>query len=169
MPKYSSLITAAAAIAAVAIFVTLGKPFRHRLDLKCYFQNALGLREGARVRVAGVEVGSVTNVHVRPELRDHPVEVSMTLNTPYELKIPSDAVVTLEAAGVLGEIFPQIDVQTATGSPVHNGGVLRSREMVSVTAEQWAECVSNLVDRKRCNLGAKAPETHSTPATPEKH
>jgi len=164
------LIIAAAAIAGVTLFLTLAKPPRQRLDLKCYFRNAHGLRPGARVRVAGVEVGLVTSVRVRPELRDHPVEVSMTLDTPYELKIPSDSVVTLEAAGVLGEIFPEINVQRATGPPVQNGGVLSSQVMLSVTPQQWAECVSNLlVDRKPCNLAAKDALDKSAPPDTQKH
>jgi ABC-type transporter Mla subunit MlaD len=117
MWRHPSLIIAAAAIAGVTLFLTLAKPPRQRLDLKCYFRNAQGLRPGARVRVAGVDVGSVTSVRVRPELRDHPVEVSMNLDTPYELKIPSDSVVELEAAGVFGEVFPQIDIQDTSGPP----------------------------------------------------
>jgi phospholipid/cholesterol/gamma-HCH transport system substrate-binding protein len=169
MRKYSSLIIAAGAIAVVAISVTVAKPFNHRLDLKCYFKDAQGLRAGAEVRVAGARVGSVTSVKVRPELRDQPVEVSMTLNTPYDLKIPSDAVVTLETAGVLGEIFPEINVQRATGAPVPNGGVLSSQEMVSITPQQWAECVSNLVDRKPCNLAAKDALDKSAPPDTQKH
>jgi ABC-type transporter Mla subunit MlaD len=170
MRKYSSLVIAAAAIVAVVILVTVGKPHGHRLELKCYFKKAPELRAGAQVRVAGVEVGSVTNVRVRPELREHPVEVSMTLNTPYELKIPSDAVVTLEAAGVLGEIFPEINVQKATGPPVQSGGVLSSQEMLTVTPQQWAECISNvLVDRKPCNLAAKDAPNKSAPPDTQKH
>jgi phospholipid/cholesterol/gamma-HCH transport system substrate-binding protein len=156
MWRHPSLIIAAAALAAVTFFVTLAKPHEERLDLKCYFQNAQGLRPGARVRVAGVEVGSVTSVRVRPELRDHPAEVSMSLDTPYELKIPSGSVVALEAAGVFGEVFLQIDIQGAIGPPVQNGGILPSREMVSTTPEQWAEFLSNLVEHKSCDVGAKA-------------
>lgn len=162
MWRHPSLIIAAAAIIAVTLFATLARP-KHLLDLRCYFRNAQGLRPGARVRVAGVEVGSVTSVRVRPELRDHPVEVSMNLDTPYQLKIPADSMVSLETAGVLGEVFPQIDIQGAVGPPVQNGGILPSREMVSTTPEQWAECLSNLVEHKPCSLGGQAVPADSKP------
>ena len=157
------MIIAAAAIAGVTLFLTLAKPPRRRLDLKCYFRNAQGLRPGAQVRMAGVAVGSVTSVRVRPELLDHPVEVSMTLDTPYELKIPSDSVVELEAAGVFGEVFPQVDIQGVSGPPVQNGSILRSRELVNTTPEQWAECLSNLVEHKPCSLGATPAPADATP------
>src|SRR5215469_6450028 len=101
--KYPSLIIAAASVAAVGIFLMLGKPSGYRLDLKCHFRDAQGLRAGARVRVAGVEVGSVTSVRVRSELREHPAEVAMTLYTPYELKIPSDSTLSVETSGMMGD------------------------------------------------------------------
>ena len=162
MTKYPSLIIAVAAIAAVGIFLILGRPSGHQLELKCYFQDARGLRTGARVRVAGVEVGSVTSVRVRPELRHHPAEVAMTLYTPYELKIPSDATVSLESTGVMGETFPQIHVQDAFGRPAQNGGVLSSRASDSPKPQQWMECLSNLVDHKPCDLTAKTAPANST-------
>jgi hypothetical protein len=87
----------------------------------------------------------------------------MTLDTPYELKIPSDSVVELEAAGVFGEVFPQVDIQGVSGPPVQNGSILRSRELVNTTPEQWAECLSNLAEHKRCSLGATAGPADTTP------
>ena len=120
----------------------------------------------AKVRVAGVEVGSVTSVRVRPEVRDHPAEVTMSLYTPYVLKIPADSVVTLETEGVLGEVFPQIHIQDASGPALPNGGMLSTRESEGPTAQQWAECLSNLVDRKPCDFHAKPAPGNSSGAAP---
>ena len=169
MVKYPSLIIAAASVIAVGIFLKLGKPTGYKLDLKCYFRDAQGLRAGARVRVAGVEVGSVTSVRVRPELREHPAEVAMTLYTPYELKIPSDAVVSIEAAGLSGDVFAQINIQDASGPSVQSGGVLNSRASDIPTPRQWAECLSNLVDHKPCDLPSKGAAANSVPAAPARH
>src|SRR5215471_12950583 len=117
-----------AALVGVVIFVTLARPSRHILRLTCYFQNANGLKVGAPVALAGVEVGSVTSVRVRTDLRDHPAEVMMLLQTPYELKIPNDAVVEPETAGVLGATFAEIDIRNAGGPPINDGGTLKTRE-----------------------------------------
>jgi len=164
MVKHPSLIIAAASIAALGIVVSLTKPSGHELKLKCYFQDAQGLRSGARVRVAGVDVGSVTSVRVRPELRDHAAEVTMSLYTQYELKIPSDSTASLETTGVLGETFVQIHVQDASGPPLRDGGVLQSHASDSPTSQQWLECLSNLVDHKPCDLTAKTAPATSAPA-----
>ncbi|HYG99446.1 MAG TPA: MCE family protein [Terriglobales bacterium] len=81
------------------------------MHLTTYSSDGHRLRAGAPVRLAGVEIGFVQTVRVRPELKDHPVEVVMTIDTPYDLKIPRDAIVSLETAGVLGETFANIDLR----------------------------------------------------------
>lgn len=53
----------------VAVFT---KRSENRLEVRTYFQDARGVRAGAPVRVAGVEVGRVTDVRVRPELKGTP-------------------------------------------------------------------------------------------------
>jgi hypothetical protein len=103
-------------VVALGLVLALAKPSQPHLQVRCYFQDVQGLRAGAKVRLAGVEVGSVTSVRVRPERRDQPAEVTMFLQTPYELKIPNDSVVMLETAGVLGEVFPEIDSRGAKPS-----------------------------------------------------
>ena len=124
--KHPSLTIASMAVAGVVLAVALARPHHHALELKCYFKDAQGLRAGVKVRIAGVEVGTVTGVRVRPELRDNPAEVRITLQTPYELKVPDDSIVRLQSAGVLGDVFAEVDIQNASGPPVANGGVLKS-------------------------------------------
>jgi|SRR5215471_5796949 len=141
------------ACVGVVLFAILARPSGHRLRLTCYFENAGGLKAGASVTVAGVKVGSVTTVRVRPELREHPAEVTMLLQTPYELKIPNDAIVILETAGVLGETFAEINIRNATGPPVKDGGTLNTRSGPSITGQQLLDCMSNLADHKPCDLG----------------
>lgn len=111
---------------AILIF-PIAKPFAHRTMLKSYFANADGLRSGAPVRLAGVEVGSVRTVRARPELRDGFAEVVMALVTDYDLRIPTDATASIFRAGVLGETYVDIDANGASGPPTHNGDVLKTR------------------------------------------
>lgn len=158
---HPSLTIAAVAIAAVVLPITL-RPASHSLQLKCYFKDAAGLRTGAQVRLAGVEVGRVTSVRVRPELRDNPAEVIMTLQTPYELKVPNDSVVILQSAGVLGEVFPQIDIRGASGPPVGNGGVLKTAPTLAVSPQEVMDCFFQRVSGKPCDLGKRAPEAGSS-------
>jgi ABC-type transporter Mla subunit MlaD len=164
MGKHPSLTIAAIAVAGVAIVFALARPSTHLLEIKCYFKDAEGLRAGAKIRLAGVEVGSVASVRARPELRDHPAEVVMMLQTPYELNVPDDSVVTLESAGVLGDVFAQINIQDATGPPLRPGGVLKTRPGESPTPQQWLDCFSNVEAHKPCDLHAKGEQANQAPA-----
>lgn len=150
MLRHRSFLIAFLAVAAVGIFIAFARTPVHRLPIKCYFKDAQGLRPGATVRLAGVNIGSVRSVRARPELRDHPAEVDMVLETSYELHIPSDAVVTLERAGVLGDVFPEINVQNASGPPVREGDTLATRASDNPDAQQWLEHVAGQLQKKGC-------------------
>jgi phospholipid/cholesterol/gamma-HCH transport system substrate-binding protein len=147
-------------VIATGVFFVFRRPVSHRLEFKCYFRNAQGLRADNPVDIAGVQVGSVTSVRVRPELPEYPAEVVMSLDTPYELKVPNDSVVSVEMAGLLGGSFAQIDVRGATGSPLQPGGILKTRDSEAITPQQWVDCFSNLVDHKPCDLRARNSNEH---------
>jgi ABC-type transporter Mla subunit MlaD len=155
MGKHPSLTIAAVVVVALGLVLALAKPSQLHLQVRCYFQDVQGLRAGAKVRLAGVEVGSVTSVRVRPERRDQPAEVTIFLQTPYELKIPNDSVVILETAGVLGEVFPEIDIRGASGPPLLADGVLKTRSNETPTPQELLTCFSNVVEHKPCDLGAQ--------------
>jgi len=162
MAKHPSLTIAVVAIVGVAITFALARTSVHSLVIKCYFQDAQGLHAHAPVRLAGVDVGTVSSVRVVPEKRDHPAEVVMILQTPYELKVPNDAVVSPESAGVLGQTFVQIDIQSATGPPIQSGGELKTRASESPTPQQWVDCFSNMADHKPCDLHRKDDKANQT-------
>jgi phospholipid/cholesterol/gamma-HCH transport system substrate-binding protein len=100
--------------------------FTPRITLKSYFDNAQGLRQGAPVRLSGVDVGNVTNIRIVPDKDKQltPVEVTMKLSTKYSYAMRRDSVTSLETAGVLGETFLDIDSSQAVGSPVRDGDTL---------------------------------------------
>jgi phospholipid/cholesterol/gamma-HCH transport system substrate-binding protein len=128
-------------IAAVAVVVVGGVglflavwarpahiPPQHTLILHAYFADAQGVVPGADVRIAGVRVGSVTSVKVDPEHRQAPAAVEMTLTTPYDLRLPSDATASITTAGILGAPYIYLEFEHATGPPILSGAVLRTHE-----------------------------------------
>jgi ABC-type transporter Mla subunit MlaD len=149
-------------VAGVAIALALARHATHTLVVKCYFKDAQGLRPQARVRLAGVEVGTVSSVRVVTDRRDHPAEVVMVLQTPYELKVPDDAVVTLESASILGQTLAQINIEAATGPPLRSGGELKTRPSESPTTQQLLDCFSNIADHKPCDLHPKGDKINQS-------
>jgi phospholipid/cholesterol/gamma-HCH transport system substrate-binding protein len=98
--------------------------FTPRITVKCYFDNAAGLRTGAPVRLAGVDVGNVTHIAIIQGKPLTPVEVTMKLSTKYDYGMRRDSMISLETAGVLGETYLDIDSSQAVGGPVHDGDTL---------------------------------------------
>ncbi|MGC2196654.1 MAG: MlaD family protein [Terriglobales bacterium] len=102
-----------------------------QITLKACFQDVRGLRRGALVRIAGVDVGRTSKVEAHPDRKDCLAEVEMSLSTPYELSVPSDAIARVENAGLLGEEFVAIDVRHASGSPSPDRSVLRTAPTIA--------------------------------------
>jgi len=102
--------------------------FTPKLTLHSYFDNAGGLRDGAPVRLQGVDVGNVTNVRVVGDKPLTPVEVTVKVTSRYRALIKKDSVTSLSTAGVLGETYIDIDSSHAKGTPVNDGDTLATRE-----------------------------------------
>ena len=134
---------------ATILSIPLAKRLKRNLQVKAYFQNAAGLQVGAAVRIAGVEVGGVTAIRVRPELSDNPAEVSISLDRSYMLNIPRDSVASLSTEGVLGPAFVDIDIRKASGPPLQNGAVLKTVSVDSLTPKQFLDRMSEIVQQKQ--------------------
>jgi phospholipid/cholesterol/gamma-HCH transport system substrate-binding protein len=115
---------------AVLIFLMSGTTglFTPKITLKSYFDDAQGLRNGAPVRLSGVDVGNVTAVRVVPNKPATPVEVVMKVTTKYSFDVRKDSVTALSTAGVLGETYINIDSSHAKGPEARDGDTLATRE-----------------------------------------
>jgi phospholipid/cholesterol/gamma-HCH transport system substrate-binding protein len=118
---------------AVLIFVMTGTTglFTRKIVVRAYVDNAGGLRVGAPVRLEGVDIGNVSMIRVvaDPKRAVAPVEVVMKVTTKYAETMRSDCVVSLNTAGVLGEVFVDLDCRQAKGGPMQNGAELPTRDV----------------------------------------
>ncbi len=110
----------------VLIFLMSGTGgwFTRKITLRSFFDNATGLREGAPVRLAGVDIGNVTRVRVVNGRPATPVEVTMKVNTKFAFNLRKDSITVLSTAGILGETFVDIDSSTAKGPEALDGDTL---------------------------------------------
>jgi phospholipid/cholesterol/gamma-HCH transport system substrate-binding protein len=110
-------------MAALLIFLLSGEGgfFWQRYGIKTVFANVAGLKAGAPVRVAGVEVGAVTEVQF---LGDR-VEVLMEVSKDMQERITTSSVASLGSVSLLGEAA--VDVTASSrGTPVPEWGYVRS-------------------------------------------
>jgi len=119
---------------AVLIFVMSGTGgwLTHKITLRSYFDNAGGLREGAPVRLAGVDIGNVTAVRIVGGKPMTPVEVIMKVNTKYSFNLRKDSVTLMSTAGVLGETYVDIDSTSAKGPEATEGDTLAARDQPQI-------------------------------------
>ncbi|HEX4567674.1 MAG TPA: MlaD family protein [Vicinamibacterales bacterium] len=121
--KIGLMAVIAIALTAVLVVAVGGASgfFWERYSLKTTFDNVLGLKSGAIVRVAGVEVGKVTDVH----LRGSTVVVDLSVKKENQSRITTDSRASIGSMSLLGE--PLIDVTPAsTGTPLKDGDTITS-------------------------------------------
>lgn len=120
------------ALIVIVGMAAIGSLFVNRLHyshlyLKSCFDDAGGLRAGAPVRISGVEIGTVRSVRANPQNKNCPAEVEMVLATTYDIRIPRDSIVETNTAGLMDEVYANIDITQASGEPIENYGYLKSK------------------------------------------
>jgi phospholipid/cholesterol/gamma-HCH transport system substrate-binding protein len=117
--KVGILTVVALVIIALTIFALTGNRgfFWQRYSLKSRFDNIAGLKEGSPVRIAGVEVGSVTAVDFVGEK----VDVTFELNKDHRERITTASTAKLGSVSLLGESAVDLTPQT-TGTPIPEWG-----------------------------------------------
>jgi phospholipid/cholesterol/gamma-HCH transport system substrate-binding protein len=121
--KVGVLTIVAVVIAAVTIFMLTGSRgfFWQRYNLKTRFTNVAGLKAGSPVRVAGKEVGLVTEV----ELTGDEVEVEFEVNKEVQSRITTGSVAKLGSISLLGESAVDIN-PSGQGTPIPEWGYVPS-------------------------------------------
>ncbi|MGC2109527.1 MAG: MlaD family protein [Candidatus Korobacteraceae bacterium] len=118
---------------AFLIFLMTGTTglFTKKLLVRCYVDNAGGLRQGAPVRLEGVDIGNVTGIRVVPDPQRlaAPVEIMMKITSKYADTMSTACQVELTTAGVLGEVFVDLDCRQAKGAALKNGDELPTRDV----------------------------------------
>jgi phospholipid/cholesterol/gamma-HCH transport system substrate-binding protein len=121
--KIGVVFIIAVVIATAVIFQLSGEGgfFWQRYGLKTIFKDVAGLKEGAPVRLAGMDVGSVTEV----ALSGDQVEVTMEIDRDHQSRITSSSVASLGSVSLLGE--PAVDITaSSSGTPIPEWGYVPS-------------------------------------------
>lgn len=106
-------------LAVIMIFLVSGEGgmFWQRYSLKTVFDNIAGLKEGAPVRVAGAEVGSVTSLTFAGDR----VEVTFELSKEMQSRVTTSSTASLGSVSLLGEAAVDITA-SSQGTPIPEWG-----------------------------------------------
>ena len=130
--KIGVVSIAALIMASVLIFLLSGEGgfFWQRYSVKTVFANIAGLKEGSPVRVAGMEVGSVSDLDFLGEQ----VEITMEIDRSHQSHITTESRAVLGAVSLLGEAAVDISPSNQ-GAQVPEWGYIPSTPPPPTIAE----------------------------------
>jgi phospholipid/cholesterol/gamma-HCH transport system substrate-binding protein len=120
-------------ILLVAIFFALlGKEhaFENRFQLIAVFDNVSGLKPGATVQLAGIDVGSVQAVRFSKENK---AEVILEIRERFKERIYKNAVASIATMGLLGDKIIILTSGTSESGGATNGTVIGTQKYMEVT------------------------------------
>ncbi|MFT3924143.1 MAG: MlaD family protein [Myxococcales bacterium] len=133
----------------IAIFA-LGRKsalFSRTTTLYASFDDLSGLTVGTPVKLAGLEIGSVTALSFPPELERKETRVRLEVQSKYMSRIRSDSRVFIDSAGLLGDKVVNISMGDAKRPMLEDGDSLAVGRSVSF------EQISENADRVIQSLG----------------
>jgi phospholipid/cholesterol/gamma-HCH transport system substrate-binding protein len=130
--KLGIFIFLGSALLILGIFVLGNKEalFKSTFTVKAYFQNVEGLRNGAPVRLSGVDVGAVKSIRIIGE-KASIIEVTLRLLADVKRFIRKDTEAGIETEGLVGYKFISLDIKDSKAEHVEDGGTILVKEPVS--------------------------------------
>ena len=119
--------------------------FEPRFKVHADFTEVGGLNEGATVRLAGVQIGRVSGVHL-PGQPGGKVRVDLTIARQFGDRVRRDSLARIDTQGLLGDKIVEITVGTSQAPPVRPGEVLPSRDPTDIgkIIDEGATTVTNV-------------------------
>jgi phospholipid/cholesterol/gamma-HCH transport system substrate-binding protein len=139
--KIGLITIVALALAATLIFLLGGDTgfFWQRYQIKTIFTDIAGLKAGAPVRVAGVEVGAVSEL----EFVGERVEVIMEVKDEHRGRITTESRARLGSVSLLGESAVDITASTR-GTPIPEWGYVTSEPAAASLADMTTKAPAGI-------------------------
>jgi phospholipid/cholesterol/gamma-HCH transport system substrate-binding protein len=142
------LFVLVAVVAFLGMIYALGartRLFEPRYTIHAEFTEVGGLVEGATVRLAGVQIGRVSDVQLANEPGGK-VRVELNIARRYSNRIRRDSIARIETQGLLGDKIIEITVGTAGAPPLQAGESIAAREATDLAGviSSGAETVKNV-------------------------
>ncbi|MCP3875854.1 MAG: outer membrane lipid asymmetry maintenance protein MlaD [Desulfobacteraceae bacterium] len=92
-----------------------------RYQLYAFFTSVSGLKTGARIEMAGVEIGTVSNVSIDKERLVAKIEFSIDEN----MELSEDIIASIKTSGIIGQKYIDIlpggsDIMLEPGEEIYN-------------------------------------------------
>jgi len=133
--KLGVFIFIGSTLLVVGIFLLGNKEalFSPTFTVKAYFNNIEGLRNGAPVRLGGIDVGSVKNIEIVKDTTGR-VQVTMRLLKDIRQFIRKDTKASIETEGLVGNKVVILQIGSSTADLIEDDGTIQSKNPVGFAA-----------------------------------
>ena len=101
--------------------------FTKAFNVHADFWKITGIKDGGKVRVAGMDAGTVTRIEV-PSRPDAKFRIHFRIVEKLHPLVRQDSVVTIQTDGLLGNKYLQIDAGSVDSQLAKNGSMIQSKE-----------------------------------------
>ncbi len=117
-------------VAAIFIIGKQKNLFDSTFNIYAKFGNVSGLLSGNYVRLAGINIGTVTDIEI---INDSTVKVSLQLEEKIRKFIKNDAVVSIGSDGIMGDKLLQISPGSATSGTIKEEAYIKGVDPVEMS------------------------------------
>jgi phospholipid/cholesterol/gamma-HCH transport system substrate-binding protein len=126
------LVSLAVFLGIIYMLGARARLFESRYTVHTDFTEVGGLQPGATVRLAGVQIGRVSEVAL-PSQPGGKVRVSLTIARQFSEMVRKDSVATIQTQGLLGDRIVEITVGTTKTAAVRAGETVNARDPVDIS------------------------------------
>jgi len=130
--KLGIFIFIGSTLLVIGIFMLGNKEalFKPTFIVKAYFRNIEGLRNGAPVKLSGIDAGAVQDIKVVGDTVSL-IEVRMRLLDDIRHFIKVDTQAEIQTEGLVGNKFVSLKIGDSNAEPIQDGGTIQAKDPVS--------------------------------------
>lgn len=106
--------------------------FTRKLDYHIHFSSASGLIQGNAVRLAGVNVGTVTEVSLSGTPGDSSVNVTISVDRRMSSRLRTDTKASIKTIGLLGDKYIELTGGTSQAAEIAPGGEVPAAQQTGI-------------------------------------
>lgn len=125
---------------------------RDRYTLHAKWQDVQGLVPGATVRLAGFDVGEVSNIQFSGSLDERLMYVEMKIMAEFQPRIRADSIARIDSVGVLGDKIVSISMGAPGAEVLGDGDLIRTEDPLDLLANM--QKMSGILDKTH-SIGSK--------------
>lgn len=131
------------AAGAILLMGQKSKMFIPTNTINITMDNVMGLKEGAPVWLAGVDVGVVTDIRFLNPQKSNEVKIAIEISREAQKKIGEDSAITIKTRGLMGEKY--VDIAPSANYYEKPGNSFRGRSVSTI--EDVANKAGNTFDK----------------------